>query len=106
MNSTVKTVLFWAVIIVSAFLLWQVVRSGSNGQKDKEVNLSQFMSEVNQGLVREVTISGQEVRGKYKNDNSGFHLSIPVNYSDIYKMLLDKGVSVNIRDISNGTWPS
>jgi len=105
-NSTVKTVLFWAVIIVSAFLLWQVVRSGSNGQKDKEVNLSQFMSEVNQGLVREVTISGQEVRGKYKNDNSGFHLSIPVNYSDIYKTLLDKGVSVNIRDISNGTWPS
>ncbi len=106
MNSTVKTVLFWAVIIVSAFLLWQVVRSGSNGQKDKEVNLSQFMSDVNQGLVREVTISGQEVRGKYKNDNSGFHLSIPVNYSDIYKTLLDKGVSVNIRDISNGTWPS
>src|SRR5712664_2880605 len=105
-NSTVKTVLFWAVIIVSAFLLWQVVRSGSNGQKDKEVNLSQFMSDVNQGLVREVTISGQEVRGKYKNDNSGFHLSIPVNYSDIYKTLLDKGVSVNIRDISNGTWPS
>jgi cell division protease FtsH len=105
-NSTVKTVLFWAVIIVSAFLLWQVVRSGSNSQKDKEVNLSQFMSDVNQGIVREVTISGQEVRGKYKNDNSGFHLSIPVTYPDIYKTLLDKGVSVNIRDISNGTWPS
>ncbi len=106
MNSTVKTVLFWAVIIVSAFLLWQVVRSGSNSQKDKEVNLSQFMSDVNQGIVREVTISGQEVRGKYKNDNSGFHLSIPVTYPDIYKTLLDKGVSVNIRDISNDTWPS
>ena len=106
MNSTVKTVLFWAVIMVSAFLLWQVVRTGGNSQKDKEVNLSQFWSDVNQGIVREVTISGQEVRGKYKSDNSGFHLSIPVAYPDIYKVLLDKGVSVNIRDISNGTWPT
>ena len=106
MNSTVKTVLFWAVIMVSAFLLWQVVRTGSNNQKDKEINLSQFWSDVNQGIVREVTISGQEVRGKYKSDNSGFHLSIPVSYPDIYKTLLDKGVSVNIRDISNGTWPA
>jgi cell division protease FtsH len=105
-NSTVKTVLFWAVIMVSAFLLWQVVRTGGNSQKDKEVNLSQFWSDVNQGIVREVTISGQEVRGKYKSDNSGFHLSIPVAYPDIYKVLLDKGVSVNIRDISNGTWPT
>ncbi|MBI1741148.1 MAG: ATP-dependent metallopeptidase FtsH/Yme1/Tma family protein [Acidobacteriales bacterium] len=106
MNSTVKTVLFWAVIIVSAFLLWQVVRTGSNSQKDKEINLSQFWSDVNQGNVREVTIAGQEVRGKYKNDNSGFHLSIPLNYSDIYKPLLEKGVNINVKDISNGTWPS
>ena len=75
MNSTVKTVLFWAVIIVSAFLLWQVVRSGSNSQKDKEVNLSQFMSDVNQGIVREVTISGQEVRGKY-NEYLGYILAV------------------------------
>jgi cell division protease FtsH len=105
-NSTVKTVLFWAVIIVSAFLLWQVVRTGTNGQKDAEINLSQFWSEVNAGNVREVTIAGQEVRGKYKNNNAGFHLSIPVNYPDIYKTLLDKGVSTNVRDISNGTWPT
>jgi cell division protease FtsH len=105
-NSTVKTVLFWAVIMVSAFLLWQVVRTGSNSQKDKDINLTQFWTDVNQGNVREVTITGQEVRGKYKNDNSGFHLSIPLNYSDIYKPLLEKGVNVNVRDISNGTWPS
>ena len=37
MNSTIKTVLFWAVIVVSAFLLWQVVKTGSNAQKEKEI---------------------------------------------------------------------
>jgi cell division protease FtsH len=99
-------VLFWAVIIVSAFLLWQVVRTGNNGQKDKEVNFSQFMSDVDQGIVREVTVIGVEVRGKYKSDNSQFHTTIPPNYPDMYKTLRDKGVSINVKDISNGTWPN
>ena len=53
--------------MVSAFLLWQVVRTGSNTQKDTEINFSQFMSDVDQGIVREVTVIGVEVRGKYKS---------------------------------------
>ena len=106
MNSTVKTVVFWLVIVLSAFLLWQVVKNSSGGQKDKEINLSQFMADVNQGNVSEVTINGQEVRGKYKNDKSQFHVTIPPNYPDVYKTLQDKGVQVNVRDISGGGWPS
>ena len=106
MNSTVKTVLFWAVIIVSAFLLWQVVRTGSNSQKDKEINFSQFMSDVNQGNVRSAKIIGMEVRGTYKSDNSAFHTTVPANYPDMYKTLNEKGVSTEIKDISNGTWPT
>ena len=107
MNSTVKTVLFWAVIMVSGFLLYQVVRTGSSAPKDKEVSLSQFMSDVDQGLVRDVTVTGQELKGKYK-DNSAFHTTLPVPpaYPDMYKTLHDKGVGMNIKDISNGTWPS
>ena len=106
MNSTVKTVVFWLVIVLSAFLLWQVVKNSSGGQKDKEINLSQFTADVNQGNVSEVTINGQEVRGKYKNDKSQFHATIPANYPDVYKTLQDKGVQVNVRDISGGGWPS
>jgi cell division protease FtsH len=105
-NSTIKTVVFWLVIVLSAFLLWQVVKNSSGGQKDKEINLSQFTADVNQGNVSEVTINGQEVRGKYKNDKSQFHVTIPANYPDVYKTLQDKGVQVNVRDISGGGWPS
>jgi cell division protease FtsH len=104
-NSTVKTVIFWLVIVLSAFLLWQVMKAGSAGQKEKEVNFSQFLSDIDQGNVKEVTITGMEVRGKYRNDNSAFHTTAPVNYPDIYKMLRDKGVTMNIRDITSGSWP-
>jgi len=104
-NSTVKTAVFWLVIVLSAFLLWQVMKAGSAGQKDKEVNFSQFLTDVDQGNVKEVTITAQEVRGKYRNDNSSFHTTAPANYPDMIKMLRDKGVSMNIRDITSGSWP-
>jgi cell division protease FtsH len=103
-NSTVKTIVFWLVIVLSAFLLWEVVRASNSGQKEKEVNFSQFLNDVDQGQVKEVTITGQEVRGKYRNDNSGFHLTAPANYPDMIKMLKDKGVIINIRDINSGSW--
>ena len=38
MNSTVKTVLFWLLIGVSALLLWEVVKSGRDGQKEKKLS--------------------------------------------------------------------
>ncbi len=106
MNSTLKTVLFWLVIVVSAFLLWQVVRTGTSSQKEKEINFTQFLSDVDQGLVREVVVTAQDVKGKYKTDNSTFHTTVPPNYPDMYKTLRDKGVSVNVKDITNGSWPS
>jgi cell division protease FtsH len=103
-NSTVKTVIFWLVIVLSAFLLWQVVRTGSNGPKEKPVNFSQFLENVDQGNVKEVTITAQEVRGKFKDD-TGFNTTAPANYPDMIKNLRDKGVNINIRDVTNGSWP-
>ncbi len=103
MNSTVKTIVFWLVIVLSAFLLWEVVRASNSGQKEKPTNLTQFLNDVDQGNVKEVTITGQEVRGKYRND-SGFQLTAPANYPDMIKTLRDKGVNINIRDINSGSW--
>src|SRR4030088_3377705 len=95
---------FWLVIGVSALLLWQVIQAGRSGQKDKEVNFSQFMTDVDQGNVREITVNGMEVRGKYK-DNSAFHTTVPANYPDMIKTLRDKNVTTTFRDVNNGSWP-
>jgi cell division protease FtsH len=104
-NSTVKTVVFWLVIGLSALLLWQVVKTSSNGPKEKPANFSEFMSQVEQGNVKEVTILGMEVQGKYRNDGSAFHTTVPANYPDMIKTLRDKGVNITIRDVTNGSWP-
>jgi cell division protease FtsH len=103
-NSTVKTVIFWLVIVVSAILLWQVVRSGSATQKEQPINFSEFLTNVDQGNVSEVTINAQELRGKFK-DGKAFNTTAPVNYPDMIKALRDKGVNINVRDVTNGSWP-
>ncbi len=104
MNSTVKTIVFWLVIVVSAFLLWQVVRAGSGGEKEKAINFSEFMSDVQQGNVKEVTINGQEVHGKFGNENQAFQTTIPTNYPDTIKALQDKNVSINVKDSNSSSW--
>jgi cell division protease FtsH len=103
-NSTVKTVVFWVVIGLSALLLWTVIQQGRGGQKEKELTFSEFMSDVNQGSVHDVTVDGQQVKGKARDGNA-FHTTVPANYPDMFKTLNDKGVSVNIKDVNSGSWP-
>ena len=106
MNSTVKTVLFWLLIGVSALLLWEVVKGARDGQKDREVNVTQFMGDVDQNNVREITVNGMEVRGKYR-DGSAFHTTAPSNYftPEMLKSLQSKGVVITFRDVNSGSLP-
>jgi len=104
-NSTVKTVLFWLLIVVSAALLWEVVKGARDSQKDKEVNVTQFMSDIDSGNVRELTVNGMEVTGKYR-DGSAFHTTAPLNYftPEMLKTLQAKGINIKFRDINGGNW--
>ncbi len=105
MNSTVKTVLFWVLIVVSGLLLYQLLKSARDGQKDVELNVTQFMSDIDQGKVHELTVNGMEVRGKHI-DGSAFHTTAPANYftPEMLKALQSKGVNITFRDINGGNW--
>ena len=106
MNSTVKTVLFWLLIGVSALLLWEVVKNARDGQKDKEINVTQFMSDIDANNIHEITVTGMEVRGKYR-DQSAFHTTAPVNYftPELLKNLQSKGVVINFHDANSSSLP-
>ena len=78
MNSTLKTILFWVAIAISGVLLWMVVvRAGAVGQKEKEINFSEFMTQVDAGNVSEVTLIASEARGKFRDDpKATFHTTV------------------------------
>jgi cell division protease FtsH len=102
-NSVVKNIIFWVVMVATALLLWAVVRSNT-GERVQTFNFSKFMSEVNNQDVKDVIIVGTEVTGTLKKENAKFKSTIPANYPDLYKTLQEKNVSVDIKDNSGGSW--
>ncbi len=103
MNSAVKNLIFWVVMAVMALLIIAVIRSTTH-QQVAENTFTQFMNEVDNGNVSNVTISGMDVNGTLKKDNAKFHTTIPSNYPDLYKSLLAKNVPVNIKSDSSSSW--
>jgi cell division protease FtsH len=69
-----------------AVLLWTVVRAGGH-RAEKQLTFTAFMSDVDAGKVKSVTINGTEVHGLYQGDAEGLRTTIPANYPEVYKRL-------------------
>jgi cell division protease FtsH len=98
MNSTIKNVVFWLVIVTSAYLFWQVVKSGSSSPKVKEIGYSYFLSEVKSGKVAEITLSKNHVDGKYQDGNTLFRVTVPTSQEGMLQVLNANNVNIFVRD--------
>ena len=105
MNSTVKTLVFWLVIMVSAFLLWQTVGVKPDAPKIPEISYSEFLSQVEAGNVTKLTISQNQVRGRYR-DNTSFRATVPMSQEGMLQTLRQKNVEVWVTDAVNQDWPA
>lgn len=65
MNSTAKTILIWIAFILAAVLLYKFV--ARNGEAERRIAYSEFVDSVQQGVVLEVTIVGDDIRGTMKS---------------------------------------
>jgi len=102
-NTAVRNIIFWVVMVAFALVIWAVVRS-STGERVRDFTFTDFTNEVAKDNVREVTITGTEVSGVLKKDNVKFKTTIPANYPDLYKALQEKNVNVLIKDTSGSSW--
>lgn len=100
MNSNVKSVIFWVVIICVVSLIFVVVRTG-NKKGDAVVTYSDFLKQVEDNRVKSVKITGNEVTGVYREDGSGLKTTLPPVYSDALKTMREKGVNIDIKDTSS-----
>lgn len=110
MNSTVKTIMFWAFIIICLVLLFGVVRqSAVMGAKEQDLPFSTFLDKVKAGQVNDVVVQGMEVHGHLKGegkDLAQFHTTVPTNYPDMFTQLNDAKVSTTIKDAQGSLlWP-
>jgi len=109
-NSTVKTIMFWAFIVICLVLLFGVVKqSAVMGSKEQEIPFSAFLERVQQGQVNDVSVQGMEVHGHLKGDGKDqtqFHTEVPNNYPNMYDQLNAAKVQTTIKDAQgNLFWP-
>jgi cell division protease FtsH len=105
-NSNIKTGIFWVILACVLVLLWQVVRAAKT-RPDKAITFTEFISDVEAGKVKKVSISnGIDVKGTYKDNSADLHTLIPANYPEIYKVLQEKGVEIDIKEASGAGWVS
>ena len=78
MNSSIKTIIFWAVLICFAVLLWTVLH-GHPSKENQTLNFTEFMHQVNEGNVKSVAINSTDVKGDFANKNATFQTVIPAN---------------------------
>ena len=102
MNSTVKTILIWVLILVAAVGLYNFVEHSSS--PGLMLNLTDFLNKVEAGQVAEVKINRSNLMGKYTAGGSIFRSTIPPEYSRIYDMLVAKGVIVRIIPPDTNPW--
>ena len=102
MNSTLRNLLFWAVLILAVVFLVRMLNT-SMGPAEQEPTFSEFMDKVEAGEVATVEIRGNLVEGAYK-DNAKFKTYIPPEYPEIYKTLREKGVQIKVKDAGSSSW--
>ena len=66
MNQFYKNLSLWLVICLVMILLFNMMTQ--KDQEQKPITYSAFLTAVEEGRVREVTIQGSDIKGKYQDD--------------------------------------
>jgi len=103
LSSTLKSLLFWLVLVVIGVLIWNF--STKFQQREHPVKFSEFVSWVETGQVASVTITGQDITGSTK---VGDHFSTyaPSQYDGLVNKLIDHNVMVQAKEPTASPWAS
>ena len=105
MNSTVKTILLWVLILIAAVVLYNFVERGYQ-VAPAMITLTEFMNKVDAGEVRDVTIRGSNLTGHLRDSSEEFRSVIPSEYAAMYDRLTQKAVDVKIIPQNTNPWLS
>ena len=100
MNATFKTVMLWMSLLVVIFLAWHFAQIQ---KKETTLKFSDFMTQVDAGQVRDVTIVGYDIKGHFTS-NEPFRTTAPPDFPDYLKALLGKKVQVSVERDQTPAW--
>ena len=101
MNSTVRSLVFWVVLVVVVVMIWSFSTQFQAG--DNSVSFSEFVRWVDAGQVEAVTIAGNEISGTLTAGDR-FRTYAPPQYEGLVNRLVDRDVAVTAREAENSPW--
>ncbi len=100
-NAPAKNIIFWVAAGAVIILLWSLLQTPTIIKS--EINFSQFMTDVEAKRVEEVTITGFQVRGQYK-DGTTFKTVLPPTYDKLVEILRTNHVNIIVKDANRSPW--
>jgi len=100
-NSTLKSLAFWIVLVLVGILVWNISTRFQPSQKAEK--FSEFMSKVDSGQISSVTIVGSEITYTSKSGDS-FRTYAPAQYEGLANKLIDRNVVVSAREATASPW--
>jgi len=97
-NSTVRQIIFWVLIIGGAFLLYQVF-NGKTTTKDAKINYPQLLQKAQDKQIRNATIEeGRGVRGEL-TDGQTFNIDLTNEFiqAELAKKFNENGVDFSFK---------
>ncbi len=101
MNPNFRNFALWVIIFLLVVALVMLFQGGTGQrQQTQDISFSQLLNDVDQGKVREVTISGNEITGHF-TDNRAFS-TYAQNDPTLVQTLYKKNVLITARPPSDG----
>ncbi|MFQ5694564.1 MAG: ATP-dependent zinc metalloprotease FtsH [Terriglobia bacterium] len=102
MNSTARNILFWVVLILAIVFLVRMLNTGLTPAKE-DLTYTAFLKKVEDGEVRKVVIRGNQIEGEY-NGEKKFKTYFPAEDKEIYAVLRESQVEVEVKDAAGSSW--
>ncbi len=96
MNPNYRNLALWGLIALLLIALFQLFPASRQASQTTEIGYSQFLDAVNADRIKSVTITGNEIVGKYSDSAAEFQTYSPGD-PDLVKRLEAKGVAINAR---------
>jgi cell division protease FtsH len=100
-NSTIRSAVFWLVLILVGGLVWNF--STKYQASAKSLSFSEFMAAVDAGQVERVTITGNDITGVDKS-NASFRTYAPTQYENLANKLIERSIVVTARQPTDSPW--
>ena len=101
MNSTLKSLLFWIVLVVVGVLIWNF--STTFQTREKTIPFSEFVKQLDDTQVQKVVLTGNEVLFTSKAGEK-YRTYAPPQYEGLGNKLIERNVEITAKEPTTSPW--